>query len=249
MKKPTRPRATRATRATRPADVRLKAWTAGTLKREDWDFSPLADWPEDALRKAWDWELERELGSGHGPAIKAMKPPAKPAPPMLKSYWLGELAKDMSDGAAWIPSGTNDFTTIQAIEVDWTKSETELVEAFRNWLRDGQHPFHTSYETHTAFLAGPKRGKRKTAGFMAWLRELAIYRISEAGFTREKGLIRLGRFTAEGIVSPANWEHAQARTCEHIQKHLQGLESIARNMSRIDPARSSPDWREYFARL
>lgn len=236
MKKPTSPRATRATRATRPAR---------TLNREDWDFSPLIDWPEDALQKAWTWELERELGSGHAPASLAMKSPPKKSPPMLKSYWMNEVTEEIKQGLAWIPSGTNDFTAIQAIEIDWTKSETELVEAFRNWLRAGQHPFHTSQATHAKFLAGPKRGKRKTAGFLAWLRELAIYRINLAGFTRNEGLAMLGG----GHISPPNWEHAQTRTKERILKHLQGLESSALNMSRIDPSHFSPDWRDYIARL
>lgn len=326
MKKPTRPR---ATRATHPADVLLKVWKAGTLKRDDWNFSPLLDWPDEALRMVWEWELERELGSGNPHFILAWEiheielankkleahdngthplsdeeleildpedPPKSPAQrkadleklkahirategkpggkrltdeelekmypcwkpsvpkepkPMLKSYWLHELAEEAKQGKPWIPSGDNYFTTIQPIEIDWTKSRTELLEAFGNWLDSGKHPFHTSYK-HASVIKR-KKGQRKTAGFLAWLRELAIYRISEAGFTRAKGLEKMmvkpiGKEKKPGI-SPANWEHAQARTRDRIIERLQSLEAIARNMSRIDPARSSPDWRDYFTRL
>jgi len=304
--------------------VTLKAREKSSLAREDYDFSAFENWPEDALRKAWAWEIERELGSGNANFILAWEtheleslnekleahydgthplsdeelrileelddqdPPKSPAQnkadleklrahirasegkpggkrlsdeelgkmfprwkppipkeprPMLKSYWLNELAKDMKENTGWIPSGENYFTTIQAIEVDWTKSESELVEAFRNWLRYGQHPFHTSYE-HASVIKR-KKGQRKTAGFLAWLRELAIYRISAAGFTRKQGLVMLGG----DQISPANWEHAQARTGERIRKHLQKLESHAFNCSRLDPAHSSPHWQDYFTRL
>ena len=225
-------------------DPALKVWTVEALKREDWDFKPLLDWPDVDLKRAWILELERKLGSTHGPCVLSITPNPAPAPPMLKSYSFAELEAYLQPGTAWIPSGANAHTTIQPIEIDWTQSETETVEAFRRWLRDGAHPFHTSFEDHARHLAGKKRGKRKTEGFRSWLRELSIYRLSECGYTRAQGLAMIG-----GGMSAANWEHAQARARGKILAHLKGLRVSARNMARVDPARSSPDWKDYLSPL
>ena len=138
----------------------------------------------------------------------------------------------------WVNGRASSHCTIHPLEIDWTLTETELVEAFRNWLRKGDHdPFRPSYKR---MASQSKVGKRKTAGWLAHLRELAIYRISEAGFTRQRGLKMLGIAT----MSAANWEHAQARTRTRIEKEKQRCEFSAWNQGQGSP----DDWRDCFVK-
>jgi hypothetical protein len=252
------------------ADLSLKAWSRETLKREDWDFSTLADFPHEMLRVAWVYEADRELGSGNPPYLAAWeaqemarrkaklkahlashcfsddrlfedallallpevppdkaememkaalqrtldenqdmspeetkayclrewdyraarqrrlnaiaaaeveartttwKPPAPKAPvPMLRSYHHHEFAKmQVPIYYTWVNGSASRHCTIHPLEIDWTLTETELVEAFRNWLREGDHlPFHSSYKR---MGSESKVGKRKGAGWLAWLRD------------------------------------------------------------------------------
>ena len=45
----------------------LKEWSLKTLTRDDWDFTPYAKLPKSAINRIYQWELDRELGSGKGP--------------------------------------------------------------------------------------------------------------------------------------------------------------------------------------
>jgi Ni/Co efflux regulator RcnB len=75
---------------------------------------------------------------------------------------------------------------------------------------------------------------------LAWLRELAIYRISEAGITRKEGMAMLG----VRQVSAANWEHAQARTRKRILDVKERHEHSA-----WDQGKGSPEnWRDCFVK-
>lgn len=314
VKKPSQPRDTRDTRDTRPA---VKTWSRETLRREDYCFGLPDDFPPDLLKKAWLWELDRELGSGNLPFFTAWKlheiegeaarlkahydgthplsdselaallrePPPKSAPelradleklrahirafdgeaggkllsdeeletvspswkpaipkepmPMLKSYYFDEVWEHLTPETNFLETGLYNYTTIQPIEIDWTLSETDLKEMFVNWLRHGPHPFNPSQ-------TGEKKKTRKTKGILAWLEDLAIYRIGEAKFTRLEGLKMLADQSA---ISAPNWEKAQRLTRERIEMRKTDLQSSALNMSRNDPRHSSPDWRDYFARL
>jgi hypothetical protein len=319
------------------AEIPLKVWSQQNLRREDWDFSGLKDFPQEMLRLAWLYEVDRELGSGNSSYFEAWKtqelkkrkvkleahlksencladdclselalrallpemPPDKheleteaalekmlhpdmtiaesdayrekdwalitrrqhklnaiamaevnakttswkpPVPkepvPMLKSYHHHEFAEmKVPMYYTWVNGDASFHCTIHPLEINWTLTETELVEAFRNWLRKGEHaPFHPSYKRRVE----SKVGKRKTAGWWAWLGELAIYRISEAGITRREGLAKLGG----GQISAPNWEHAQARTRARIEKVKEQHEHGAWNQGSGSPE----NWREYFVK-
>jgi hypothetical protein len=156
---------------------------------------------------------------------------------MLKSFHHHEFEKmKVPMYYTWINGSASHHCTIHPLEIDWTLTETELVEAFRNWLRKGDHaPFRPGYKRTTS-----KIGKRKQAGWLAYLRELAIYRISEAGITRKDGLAMLGRMK----VSPANWEHAQTRTLDRIVKEKERCEFFAWDQGQGSPA----NWRDCFVK-
>jgi Ni/Co efflux regulator RcnB len=318
-------------------DIPLKVWNRQNLRREDWDFLGLQDFPQEMLRVAWLYEADRELGSDNRsyfeawelqelkkrkakleahlksenclsddclsesallallPEIppdqkeqeskaaleKMLKPdmtlaesdayrekewahdtararklnaiaraevkaktttwrPPSPKEPerVLKSYHHHEFAKmKVPMYYTWVDGRASPHSTIHPLEIDWTLTETELVEAFRNWLRKGDHaPLHPSWKR----TAKSKVGKRKTEGWLAWLGELAIYRISEAGFTRKEGLVELGN----NHKSAANWEHAQARTLDRIEKRKERCEHSA-----WDQGAGSPEnWRDWFVK-
>jgi hypothetical protein len=230
--------------------VTLKSWEKG-LQQEDWDFSCYIDWPKHALCVAWLWELERELGRAGGPFYPQWKlrewkriqkrpdsaelkgwqpkPPVEPKP-IMHSHVLTQVASLVSPNVKhYLKEVEPDFsmlrnryvsayTRIHALEIDWNLSEKALVDCFRNWLRDGEHEFPTDRQGKSR----ERRGKRQTAGYLSWLRELSIYRISSAGIPRSEGLKRLG-----GRESPSNWEHAQSRTLERVGERLRTLVQLA----------------------
>ena len=176
------------------------------------------------------------------PSPKAA-PPKGPKPPMLKSYPLGEILGEMlkrntsvEEAKRWnfLYGSLSTYSTIHAVEVDWTLSETQLVEAFRNWLRDGPTPYSTGHQSTRK--AGRKDSHR------AWLQELAIYRLSKGGVTRKEGLKLLNIQT----ISAPNWAHAQARTRKRIKGRERDLRSLARNAHHWS---GSQNWRDYFAEL
>lgn len=325
------------TRATGFGDTELKRWERESLRREDWNFSELAKFPEEMIRVGWLFELDRELGSGNPPyhvawelhekkkrkaklkahidgthplsiyerrfllpeiqldknelraeadlkrmseekpdmtlaeekeyrkkdwvldAVKLRKLDNllisemsaedtnwKPSIPkeserILKSYHhheFAEMSVPAMPGYTWVNGEESYHCTIHPLEIDWTLTETQLVEAFRNWLRNGEHsPFRPSYKR----IAGSSKiGKRKKTGWLAWLRELAIYRISEAGFTRRQGLKMLGGAT----MSAANWEHAQARARKRIGDEKQRCEFFAWDQGQG----FSNNWRDKFVK-
>jgi len=169
---------------------------------------------------------------------------------MLKSYHHHEFAKmKVPLYYTWVNGNVSSHCTIHPLEIDWTLTESELVEAFRNWLRKGDHsPFRPSYKR---MARESKVGKRKTAGWLAWLRELAIYRISEAGFSHLEGLEKMklkpiGK-EIKPAISAANWEHAQARTRERIEQEKQRLEHSAWNQGQPSPDVST-NWRDHFVK-
>jgi len=168
------------------------------------------------------------------------KPPTPREPePMMKSYHKHEFEKmKIPTYYTWVNGSASNHCTIHPLEIDWMQTETELVEAFRNWLRKGDHyPFQPSYK-RTVDRA--KVGQRKEAGWISKLRELATYRISEAGIPRTQGIVMLGG----GQVSPANWEHAQSRTSARIRQEEKRCEHSAWAQG----AGSPQDWRDEFVK-
>jgi hypothetical protein len=166
---------------------------------------------------------------------------------MLRSYHHHEFAKmQVPPYYTWVNGSASRHCTIHPLEIDWTLTESELLDAFRNWLRDGDHaPFHPNYKR---MGRTSKVGKRKEAGWRARLRELAIYRISEAGFSHAQGLEKLGLKPTGKEKKPAmsapNWEHAQARTRARILEEKERCEHSAWQQGGGSPE----NWRDCFVK-
>jgi len=169
--------------------------------------------------------FEDRRGIGKSPWLT--KGPLPPRP-MLHSHSLAQVAACFEQQQKFRPGKEKEvsldfnlcgrlggaYTRIHALEIDWTKTESELMDAFKNWLRDGEHQFSPDQQLDSRH----RKGKRETAGLVSYLRDLAIYRISEAGFTHKAGLEMLGL-----KMSAQNWEHAQARTKEKIRGRIARL--------------------------
>ncbi len=166
--------------------------------------------------------FEDRRGIGKSPWLT--KGPLPPRP-MLHSHSLAQVAACFEQQQKFRPGKEKEvsldfilcgrsggaYTRIHALEIDWTKTESELMDAFKNWLRDGEHQFSPDQQLDSRH----RKGKRETAGLVSYLRDLAIYRISEAGFTHKAGLKML-----DFDMSAQNWEHAQARTKEKIRGRI-----------------------------
>lgn len=153
-----------------------------------------------------------------------------PPRPMLYSHVLTEVASLVRPDEAWrkeihpgmLSNGggaCGAYVRVHALEIDWTKTEGELIDAFKNWLRNGYHSFLPDQQLYSR----DRKGKRETAGLLSYLRDLAIYRISEAKITHKEGLKKLGL-----KMSAQNWEHAQARTKEKIRGRIAQLCQLAK---------------------
>ena len=60
-----------------------KDWSLKTLTKDDWDFSVYRKLPKSAITRIYQWELDRELGSGKGPFGKDSK----------NKKWLTQVTK------------------------------------------------------------------------------------------------------------------------------------------------------------
>ena len=229
------------------------------MECDDYDFTALADWPKHALNVAWLWKLDRELGSGRGPfyimwqihELKHYRDPKTPIQPteMLHSHSLPQVAACCESEKESVFAREKEvrldfkscgrfggaYTRIHALEIDWRLPEKKLVEMFRNWLRHGDHDFRPDMQMDSR----NKKGRRDTAGLHSYLRDLAIYRISVAGFTHKEGLKMLGL-----KMSAQNWERAQRK----INKKIRWRIGLLCQCAKLEAVGGVKDgfWKDYF---
>ena len=63
--------------------LNLKDWSEKSLTTDDWNFSDYTNLPKSAISRVYQWELDRELGSGKGPFGKDA----------ANKKWLANVAK------------------------------------------------------------------------------------------------------------------------------------------------------------
>ncbi len=159
----------------------------------------------------------------------------------LKSHPLGELFKEgaaegrsINPAMSFMSGSQGYYSTIHALEIDWTLSETNIIDAFRNWLRKRPSPYHPGHNQ------SPQKGRKDS--YPAWFQELAIFRLGRSGITKKEGMSLLGI----RAISDANWSHAKARTRKRIDRRLRDLETIALNAHHWG---GSSRWQDHFATL
>jgi len=189
-------------------------------------------------REAYNSGRQQRLNAVARAEVYAVSTTWKPTAPrepksILKSYRQQEFAAMKCPDYSGIIYGSRSCSSIHALEIDWTLKESELLTAFRNWLQYGDHP-----EFRPNYFGRSDVGKRRSEGWRSRLQSLAIYRLSEAGITRTKGLemLRVGKMSAP------NWAHAQSGTRKRINEQMAALRHSAWNQGNG----SRDDWRGEF---
>lgn len=251
----------------------LKKWTKQSLSKTDWNFSELCDALEKAKselksrlalhlsRTAFDWEIERELGSGNGPfdLTKELRtvgysqyrdreghfvltrkdhPPVavvfrEPSVPETVSkrteavheWHFAELSQYLPPDIVSIEFANSDLCVLEIPRLD---DEKDIVSAFRRWLRKHR---------------GPR--PMKPGAPIAWrtrFRDLAIYRLSVAGYARDEVLEELRISNMDSTV----FYHAKGKTRKEILRRYDELRSRAQWCADEFPTGSVPNWRSFF---
>ena len=152
-----------------------------------------------------------------------LKPQSRSQP--LNEWHLGNLSQYITKDTYEADRGK---FTICALEIPWTDEEEVVVEAFRLWLRK--------------FRDGNGVG-RKVGRKFAWqtkFRDLAIHRLSVAGYTRKQGLAQLGikPLKDKEALSAPNWARAKRDTQTRIHRRYAEILSTAQRQGR--------NWRDCF---
>lgn len=263
----------------------LKSWTKTSLTERDWNFlgfyaeldravSMLPDAKAPFLvARAFDWELDRELGSGNEPFNLAREFEHEPAddprqgqilimrrdhptiavaipepPPWLlwpelrndriNEWPVAELAWYLPPDASLVSRGSND---ICALEIPWTVNEEDVVEAFRAWLR-----WHRGKHTEKA---GRNAGRKHE--WRTWFRDLALYRLAEAGYTRKEVLKMLAEASKKSTpqeLSPQNFARAKRLIREKANRRFRTMLYRAKSMEKDHPGMGFGNWRRWFVK-
>lgn len=216
------------------------------------------------MYRAFTWEIDRELGSGNEPfdltkelsgpstrvfdsmerefllvqqagptLIKAIEPPIWLSNPQkkyqpLNEWRLCELAQHVTPTTISVSRGSNN---ICALEIPWTDDEDDVVDAFRSWLR-----VHRGRSRKV-----PKRPGRRHEWRTSFM-NLAVYRLSAAGYTREEALKKLNGKK----LSPQNFARAKRFVVQKIEGRYTSMCADAKDAAKRLPKGGYGDWRRHF---
>ena len=156
------------------------------------------------------------------PPLWLFKPRSRNQP--LNEWHLGNLSQYITKDTYEADRGA---FTICALEIPCTDDEGDVVEAFRRWLRK---------------FRGGSGDHRKPERRYAWrteFRELAVHRLSSAGYTRLEGLQML-QFKNKEPLSDANWLHAIDKAQGRMGRRYAEILTKARRLGR--------NWKDCFIR-
>ena len=201
-----------------------KDWSLKTLTKDDWDFSKYAKLPKPAISRIYQWELDRELGSGKGPFSKDA----------ANKKWLAEAAKNYNPlPSAPVVSGSDSThktgkgdavaaggsSTLHVFQINWYCSQQELVEAFSEWLEDNGTAFNT-FPTNT-------RGRPRQQYTL--LEKVAIHRFHKVGFSGGPKFFRENSKDAFKFgLKRINWTVAQREMNVHLRVRAKELARISK---------------------
>ena len=158
-----------------------KDWSLKTLTKDDWDFSGYKKLPKSAITRIYQWELDRELGSGKGPFGKDPK----------NKKWLAQVARsknytELPNATVTSSNGTTHKTgrgdaltaggdsTLHVFQINWYCSQQELVEAFTEWLEE---------EHDTPFTTFPTNPRGRPRHHFTMLEKISIHRFHKVGYS------------------------------------------------------------------
>lgn len=203
----------------------LKDWSHQTLTKDDWNFSAYAKLPKNAISRIYQWEIDRELGSGQGPFGKNAG----------NKKWLAEAAKDynplpsapvVSSSGNTHKTGKGDAvsaggsSTLHVFQINWHSSHQELVEAFSDWVEDNDDAPFTTFPANT-------RGRPRNQYTL--LEKVAIHRFHKVGFSGGPKFFRENSKDAfKRNLKRINWTLAQRETNAHLRQRSKELNRISK---------------------
>ena len=213
----------------------LKDWSEKTLTKDDWNFSAYTKLPKSALSRIFQWEIDRELGSGKGPFGKDPK----------NKKWLAQVAKSKnytnlpsatvtSSSGATHKTGKGDAltmgngSTLHMFQINWYCSQQELVDAFSDWLEDHHDTPFTTFPTNS-------RGRPRHQYTL--LEKISIHRFHKVGYSGGPKFFRENKKDAfRRNLKRINWTLAQREINRLLRQR-------AKELARISKA-AGKDWKK-----
>ena len=204
-----------------------KDWSLKTLTKDDWDFSGYKKLPKSALTRIYQWELDRELGSGKGPFGKDPK----------NKKWLAQVARsknytELPNATVTSSNGTTHKTgrgdaltaggdsTLHVFQINWYCSQQELVEAFTEWLEEEHDTPFTTFPTNT-------RGRPRHQFTM--LEKISIHRFHKVGYSGGPKFFRENKKDPfKRNLKRINWTLAQREINLHLKQRAKELARISK---------------------
>ncbi|MCH2379207.1 MAG: hypothetical protein MK236_07280 [Pedosphaera sp.] len=204
-----------------------KDWSLKTLTKDDWDFSGYKKLPKSAITRIYQWELDRELGSGKGPFGKDSK----------NKKWLAQVAKsknytELPNATVTSSNGTTHKTgrgdaltaggdsTLHVFQINWYCSQQELVEAFTEWLEEEHDTPFTTFPTNT-------RGRPRHQ--FTLLEKISIHRFHKVGYSGGPKFFRENKKDAyKRNLKRINWTLAQREINLHLKQRAKELDRISK---------------------
>ena len=204
-----------------------KDWSLKTLTKDDWDFSGYKKLPKSAITRIYQWELDRELGSGKGPFGKDSK----------NKKWLTQVARsknytELPNATVTSSNATTHKTsrgdaltagggsTLHVFQINWHSSQQELVDAFTKWLEDEHDTPFTTFPTNT-------RGRPRHQ--FTLLEKISIHRFHKVGYSGGPKFFRENKKDAyKRNLKRINWTLAQREINLYLKHRAKELDRISK---------------------
>ena len=171
------------------------------------------------------------LLDGHDLPLLVSLPRRKGLP--LIEWSLSNLASMLPTDTRAVSRGSADLCVL---EIPWTADDEDVIEAFRLWLRS-----HRGGEVRTA-----KPGRKLK--WRTWFLNLAVYRLSAAGYTREQINLKVTEWEKLKLYpfDPQHFCRAKQFIREQIGFRFQNIQSAARQMNKQFPGKGYGHWKSHF---
>ena len=205
----------------------LKEWSEKSLTKDDWNFSVFKKLPKSAISRVYQWELDRELGSGKESFASdannkkwladVAKGNYEDLPVANVTSKSGTSLKTGKDGAAL---STNGASTLHVFQINWHCSKQELVDAFTDWLEE---------EHSTPFNTFPTNTRGRPRHQFTLLEKISIHRFHQVGYSGGPKFFRENaKDKYKSGLKRINWTLAQREINQHLKQRTKELARISK---------------------
>ncbi len=207
--------------------LQLKEWSEKSLTKDDWNFTAYANLPKSAISRVYQWELDRELGSGKGPfgsdagnkkwLANVAKGNYSDLPVADVTSQSGSTFKTGKDGAALIADGAS---TLHVFQINWHCSQQELIDAFTEWVEE---------EHETPFNTFPTNTRGRPRHQFTLLEKISIHRFHQVGYSGGPKFFRENaKDKYKAGLKRINWTLAQREINLHLKQRTKELDRISK---------------------